>query len=267
MSGPLATAKDHAAMTELDDNLKQALTIGREYYSNKEYPKAEPYLAQVARDGCNFADVYNMLGVIYHDQGQFSRAQQSFEQALRINPAYTDAALNLAVTYNDLGKYAEAKETYRRALNQSSQDGVELDPFVRGKVANMYADIGDVYASSGSFRLAITEYQRALALRPTFMDIRMKLANAFRDAGNKEEAVAELRTILEQQPKNLHARINLGIALYSAGRGEDAVRELDDVLRQEPGHSRAALYQRMIMERLRSQDADPAGSKPPTPTK
>src|SRR4051812_44730678 len=108
-------------MAELDEGLKQALTIGREYYLNKEYGKAEPYLARVAKEGKNFADVYNMLGVIYHDQGQFSKAQMSFEHALRINPHYTEASLNLAVTYNDLGKYSEAKETYRKALSTSSE--------------------------------------------------------------------------------------------------------------------------------------------------
>lgn len=255
-------------MAELDDNLKQALTIGREYYLNKEYAKAEPYLAQVARDGCNFADVYNMLGVIYHDQGQFSRAQQSFEQALKINVSYTDAALNLAVTYNDLGKYAEAKETYRRALSQSAGSSGELDPFVKGKVANMYADIGDVYASSGAFVPAIAEYERALAMRPTFLDIRMKLAGAYRDAGDKERAVSELKTILEQNPKHLQARINLAIALYSAGRGDEALMELDGVLKQEPGHSRALLYQRMIGERVRAAEQEatmPGGHLAPKP--
>lgn len=243
-------------MAEMDDTQKQALTIGREFYLNKEFAKAEPYLAQVARDGCNFADVYNMLGVIYHDQGQFSRAQQSFEQALKINPNYTDAALNLAVTYNDLGKYAEAKETYRRALSQSARDGSELDPFVKGKVANMYSEIGDVYASSGAFVQAVGEYQRALALRPTFLDIRMKLANALRDGGRKEEAVAELRTILDQNPRHVQARINLAIALYSAGRGDESLAELADVLKQEPGHARASLYQRMIADRLRGNEGE-----------
>ena len=92
-------------MTELDDSLKQALTLGRAYYLKKEYARAEQYLAQVVEQNQSFADVYNMLGVIYHDQGQFARAQRAFEAALRINPAYTEAALNLAVTYNDRGKY------------------------------------------------------------------------------------------------------------------------------------------------------------------
>ncbi len=245
-------------MAELDDNLKQALTIGRELYQNKEFAKAEPYLAQVAREGKNFADVYNMLGVIYHDQGQFSRAQQAFESALRINPRYTEAALNLAVTYNDLGKYAEAKETYRKALNASAEMDGDLDPFVKGKVANMYSDIGDVFASSGAFRQAVAEYERALTMRPTFLDIRLKLASAYRDLGDRQEAIKQLRTVLSQNAAHVAARINLGIALYSAADLDGAVRELEEVLRREPGHARATLYLRMVQDRMKGGGDPPA---------
>lgn len=237
-------------MAELDENTQQALTLGREFYLNKEYAKAEAYLAKVARDGKNFADVYNMLGVIYHDQGQFSRAQQSFEHALKINPRYTEAALNLAVTYNDLGKYAEAKETYRRALSQTSDPGADLDPFVKGKVANMYAEIGDVYASSGAFGPAVEEYQRALKMRPSFVDIRLRLAAAFRDMGDRHQAVEQLRTIISQNPDHVPARINLAVALYAAGDLAGASRELEGVLARQPGHARASLYLQMVQDRL-----------------
>ena len=39
----------------------------------------------------------------------------------------------------------------------------QLDHFVRGKLANMYADIGNVYASSGMLAEAVVEYRRALS--------------------------------------------------------------------------------------------------------
>jgi tetratricopeptide (TPR) repeat protein len=253
-------------MAELNDELKQALTIGREYYHNREYAKAEPYLAKVAAEGKKFADVWNMLGVIYHDQGQFTKAQKSFEEALQINPRYTEASLNLAVTYNDLGKYVDAKETYRKALTASAEPPGELDPFVKGKVANMYADIGDVYGSSGCFRAAVQEYERALHLRPGFLDIRLKLANAFRDLGDKAQAVEQLRTILQLSPEHVAARISLSIALYSAGEVEAALVELERVLLKEPGHSRAALYKNMILDRVRAAGEEatvPAGHTPP----
>ena len=133
----------------MDDTLKQSLALGQGYFLKKEYALAEQYLTQVVEQNQSFADVYNMLGVIYHGQGQYQKAQRAFEAALRLNPGYTDAALNLAVTYNDTGKYREAQETYNQALTRSGATSARLDRFVQGKLANMYAEIGDVYLSSG----------------------------------------------------------------------------------------------------------------------
>ena len=146
----------------MDEELRQWLTLGRGYFEQKQYAKAERYLSRLVERNQSFADVYNMLGVVYHDQGQFARSQRAFEAALRINPGYTEAALNLAVIYNDLGKYHEAREVYSQALERHQNAPGQLDPVVRGKIANMYADIGDAFASSGLWDEAIEEYRRAL---------------------------------------------------------------------------------------------------------
>src|SRR5688572_21333687 len=133
----------------MDEELKQLLMLGRGYFEKKQYANAEKYLTQVVEQNQSFADVYNMLGLVYHDQGQYARAQRAFEAALRVNPGYTEAALNLAVIYNDLGRYKEAKDVYNSALLRQRQSPSKMDPFVTGKIANMYGDIADVYASSG----------------------------------------------------------------------------------------------------------------------
>jgi tetratricopeptide (TPR) repeat protein len=74
--------------------------------------------------------------------------------------------LNLAITYNDTGKYREAQETYQQALSRSGAAPGKLDHFVEGKLANMYADIGDVYLSSGLYPEAIAEYERLTTFDP-----------------------------------------------------------------------------------------------------
>src|SRR5512143_3013296 len=226
----------------MDETLKQALALGRGYYLKKEYGLAEQYLTQVVETNPAFADVYNMLGVIFHDQGQYEKAVRAFEAALRINPGYTDAALNLAVTYNDTGKYQEAQETYRHALSHSGARRGKVDRFVQGKLANMYADIGDVWLSSGLYAEAIAEYEQALRLRPTFVDIRARLAAAHRDQGEREQAIAEYEEIVRQNPGYLPARLNLGLCLYAAGRRVDAVEQWEQVLRASPGNRSAEMY-------------------------
>lgn len=241
----------------MDDKLREALSAGRDLYRQKEFLRAEPYLAQVAQANVPYADVYNMLGVIYHDMGQFSRAQQCFEEAIKINPAYTEASLNLAVTYNDMGRYADAKELYLGALTSSTRPGGKLDSFVMGKLANMYAEIASVFAAAGAFEEAIGEYRRALALRPTFVDLRLKLAEALRDAARPQEALRELKAILAQNPDYLPARIHHGLTLFSTGDAAAAMKELGQVVADHPDNGRAKLY----LEMIRSHAAKAAGDK------
>ena len=152
------------------------------------------------------------------------------------------AALNLAVTYNDTGKYKEAQETYRHALSRSGATQGKLDRFVQGKLANMYAEIGDVWLSSGLYPEAIREYRRALELGPAFVDIRSKLAGALRDAGEREAAIAEYEEVVRQTPSYLPARLNLGLSLYAAGRKEEAAKHWRYVLEISPGNRNAEMY-------------------------
>ncbi|MGL1241067.1 tetratricopeptide repeat protein, partial [Vibrio parahaemolyticus] len=85
-----------------------------------------------------------------------------FERALEINPSYTEAALNLAVTYNDRGKYEAARAVYARIKGKPSGSISTLDPFARGKLANMHADLAQAYADSGLPREAIEELSKAV---------------------------------------------------------------------------------------------------------
>ncbi|MBI3181545.1 MAG: tetratricopeptide repeat protein [Myxococcales bacterium] len=232
----------------MDEALKQLLTLGRGYFEKKQYVEAEKCLSQVVERNQSFADVYNMLGVVYHDQGQFARAQRAFEAALRLNPAYTEAALNLAVIYNDLGKYKEAKEVYQSALSRQRNSPGQLDPFVQGKIANMYADIGDVFGSSGMLEQAIGEYRRALELCPQFVDIRLKLGDAYRDLKRYEDAIAQFEEIIRVNSNYVPGRVHYGIALYSCGRKAEAVKVWEDVLARDPGNRSAEMYLNLVKD-------------------
>lgn len=238
----------------MDEALKQQLTLGRSFFEKKQYAQAERHLAAVAEAEPSFADVYNMLGICYHDQGQFARAQRCFEAALRINPGYTEAALNLAVIYNDLGRYDEARQVYQAALERQRHAPGQLDPFVQGKIANLYADLGDVFASNGLWARARAEYERALEHGPTFVDIRLKLANACRDAGDHAAAAAQFELLVAQAPEFLEGRVQQGLAHLAGGKRDAALRVWEDVLARSPGHKGAEMYLRLT----RSQKVDAA---------
>ncbi|MEZ4399605.1 MAG: tetratricopeptide repeat protein [Kofleriaceae bacterium] len=232
----------------MSDPVDQLITLGREHYKAGEYDKAEPLLAQAVAAEPRYADVYNMLGVIYHAHGRFQDAEAAFEAALAINPNYTEAALNLSVTYNDRGKYDRAREVYSRAVTASYQAPRNIDPFARGKLANMHADLGAGYASLAMYAEAVREYGNALALCPEFADLRVQLGAVYRDMGDHAAAIRELTTARDQRPEYMPAQVHLGVAYFSAGRKDDAVATWRAVLAHDPANKSAALYLRMMKD-------------------
>jgi tetratricopeptide (TPR) repeat protein len=238
-------------------NVRALVARGRAHYAAGEFAEAVTCLTQVLRGKAAYADVYDMLGVIYHHEGRLAEAEEMFRTALRLNPAYTEAALNLVVTCNDLGKYGEAKTIYEQAMAAVQRAPRELDPFVKGKIANMHAELGATYRAVGVFDEAVREYGRALALCPTFADIRTELGKTLREMGELPTSIRELELVRAEQPRYAPGGVHLGLSYHAAGRHEDASAQWRAVLEADPSNASARMYLAML-------DGNPAvaGSAP-----
>ena len=242
----------------MNERVKQLLVLGREHYAKREFEKAEQMLRMVLEEEDRYADVHDMLGVIAHSRGNFLVAERHFERALEINPAYTEAALNLAVTYNDRGKYEKAREVYAKIKVCPHGTSQGLDPFARGMIANMHADVGQAYHDAGLLREAITEYEKAILLCPHFADLQTKLGTLLREINDLPGARVHYEAALQTKPNYIPARLQLGVILLSLGETTGAEEHWRHVIALEPENSQAKMYLRML-ERTRM-------SKPPPPT-
>lgn len=242
----------------MDERVKQWLTQGREFYQKHDFERAEKLLGAVAEQQTGYADVFNMLGVIAHERSDFAAAEKHFETATRINPNYTEALLNLAVTYNDQAKYEAARTVYQQIRNarEHSKDGV--DPFAKGKIANMHADLATAYEEAGLPEEAIHELERAVSLCPAFVDIRSRLGVLYRDAGNLQAARQQFEAARELNPRYAHARVMLGITLLSLNEVDGALAEWKAALEHDPANRSAQMYIRMVENSRKSM-------RPPAP--
>lgn len=227
------------------ETLKELLAIGKQYFDNKQYAQAESYLKRVLEQSGRYADVLNMLGVIAHVEGRFATAIEYFRKALEINPRYTEATLNLAVLYNDLGQYPEAKNLYGRLKGGKGTGQTQIEPVLRGKLSNLHADIGDIYRSIGLYPYSIEEYRKALALNPSYFDIRTKLGQALRENGSLAESIKELKSVLRADARYCPALIQMGITYYSMGNAAEARRCWKQTLTKEPENEYARMYLRL----------------------
>lgn len=231
-------------MAAPNGQLERLLAEGRDAYRSADYVRAESLLKRALDNGAGaYADVHHTLGIIYHTWGQYPKARAAFEEALRINPNYTEAALNLSITYNDLGRYAEAQELFAR-IQPSPEE--RIDPFTRGKIANLHRAVGEAYRSTGLATEAADEYRRAIGLCPDFIDIRMDLAHALAEAGDLPGAVDQAKEVLKRRPDFEPALLHLGLFLHRTGDVEGAKEAFLKVLDLDPEHERAAMYLRML---------------------
>jgi tetratricopeptide (TPR) repeat protein len=222
--------------------IQEKYLMARKLFERENYTEAEPLLREVAEAAPFFADVFNKLGFIYHQEGGFGKAAKYFRKALEINPAYTEASLSLAVTLNNLGKYDEAREIFQKASRFAQPGPNALDPYVKGKLANMHADLASTYHDLGMAPEAIEEYRKALNLGPEFADLRTRMACAMRDLGRYEEAVAELQKAVRARPDFIPGYIQLGITYYLRGLIDLAVTEWEKALSHKPDDKSIQVY-------------------------
>lgn len=227
------------------ESLKDLIARGKQHFESKQYEQAEEFLRHVIEQDTHYADVFNMLGVIAHVGGKFATAIDNFEKAVEINPRYTEAMLNLAVLYNDLGQYEKAKVLYIKLHAHHGKGNSHIEPVLRGKLSNLHADIGDIYRSIGLYEYAIEEYRKALALNPSYFDIRTKFGQALREAGRLKEAVTEFKAVLSQKPGYIPAIVQLGVTFYAMENIPEAKKVWKSALVKEPANPYARMYLRL----------------------
>ena len=227
-------------------DLRDLVSLGKESFDKKDYKSAEKYLSKVLKTNKGYADVFNMLGVIYQERGDYDDAIGCFKKALKVNPNYTEARLNLVVLYNDLGNYKEAKKLYENFSKKPKKISQGVEPVLRGKLSNLHSDIGDIYRSIGLYDLAVDEYKKSLSLNADYHDIRTKLGRTLRDSGRLKESERELKKVLTKKTSYVPARVQLGITCYALGKRTAAKNNWKVALKTDPGNSYARMYMRLL---------------------
>jgi len=200
------------------------------------------FLQLVTHRPQGYADIYNKLGFICQWRGEFYKATEFFQKALALNPSYTEAALNLAVTYNEMGLYEKAAEASNKAASFAKTHPRSLDPYIRGKLANEHARMGDRYFDLGLYEEALDEYRKALTLRPNLVDIITKIGITLREQGALDEAIRIFMRAKEVHPRYSRAFIHLGITYYMKGFVDAARNEWEALKEVDPQGHNANLY-------------------------
>jgi cytochrome c-type biogenesis protein CcmH/NrfG len=129
------------------------------------------------------------------------------------------------------------------------QDAVKKDP---GNV-EAWTKLGNDLMDGARFDEAIDAYQKALALAPKNVDVRVDMGTCYRRTGRPEIAAREFRKAIEIDPNHVTAHKNLAIVLaYDMKDNKDALEQFEKALALEPNAEDAGRI-KMEIERLKAE--------------
>lgn len=223
-------------------NVQQRISQGMAAWERDDFDAALAIFQEILEHRPDFADVHNRMGLCLAMVGRHGEALAAFEAAVRISPTYAEAHLNRGIVLTELGRHDEAQAAFDESSRLDARDGGDFPSHIGNQIAVTHAQLGDLYLVADRPRLAAAQYRAALDVRPRFLDIRTKLAEALMEMGEAAEALAELTLVLESNPGFTGARLRMGVVLHRLGRTEEAVREWARCAEDDPDDMRPRAY-------------------------
>ena len=168
--------------------------------------------------------------------------------------------------FEQLDRFEDHDESYDRALLQTAiteafaflNAGARQEAIDRIK---QYQDLaarsdagcyifGLIYFNADDLRHALTWFDRALALRPAFLEALSARAIVLQRVGQPKDALESFDAILKLRPHDAETLFNMGVILQSLGRVADALVAYEDALRWSPAHCEALTNRGALLERF-----------------
>ena len=105
--------------------------------------------------------------------------------------------------------------------------------------AEAHAELGMALLQAGALAEAAATFEKALRLRPEWVEVQATLAITLQQLGQGDEAVAAYRQALTLDAEDARAHSNLGVLLQTLGRSAEAVECLRRAIDLEPAFAEA----------------------------
>ncbi|MFZ6710227.1 protein kinase domain-containing protein [Undibacterium sp. TC9W] len=150
--------------------------------------------------------------------GSLDIAENSFDTVLRHNPEHAGAVAGLSIIYTFRYDSDKQDEVLLQKAEASAQQALKLND----KLAFSHAALARVNAQLGKYELALSSFERALALDPDNIFASYGKANAFRKMRRYEDAINFAKAGLEKFPKERIFAEELGGAYFAQAKYAEA---------------------------------------------
>ena len=217
-------ASDMTAPTEETDARRCAsirLELASGYFGEGKTDIALEELRQVLSVDPNYADAYNLRGLIYMRLGDPRQAEESFRRALSLSPRDPESLHNNAWLHCQQGRYADAEALFNPALTH---------PLYGGR-SNTYLAMGVSQARAGQFEAAERSLARSYELDAGNPVTGYNLARVLYQRGDYQRAQFYIRRLNNSELANAES-LWLGIRVENRMNDQQAMNQLSDQLRK-----------------------------------
>jgi tetratricopeptide (TPR) repeat protein len=168
-------------------------------------------------DHTNSADAHFLLGYVLFREQKPKDSLAEFTAGAAIRRPAADELKTVASDYVLLGDFADADRWFSEVSSESPQD------------VDAWYLLGRTKYNEGRYDEAATSFQRALALRPGYIEAENNLGLCWRELNNLDKAKSAFQNAIDWQgsvPSDSQPYLNLGTLLVDQGELETAVGHL-----------------------------------------
>lgn len=218
--------------------------VGQVWLRRRNYEKALEQFELTQRMDANLAIGHWGVGEVARRNEDWEKALPSMQRAVALDRKFPDAQLALGDCFTQLRRFDEAVAALSPGLNwgrwkprflvalgfvEMTRDSLRDAGIYFTQAREAAPDdpitnraLGDFYLKRGIGSLAIPEYEKAVALDSTDIDLRFALGRALAFDERYEEAIAQYQWVAEMNPDYAGAQLALGDIFYRAGKAKAA---------------------------------------------
>jgi tetratricopeptide (TPR) repeat protein len=168
------------------------------------------YLAQ----NPSSADAHFLLGYALFREQKAGESLAEFTSGAKLRRPRADELKVVAADYVELGDYNDADHWFSQVVSETPDD------------ADAWYLLGRTKYNENEFATAISNFERALALRPRYVEAQNNIGLCWKELNEHDKARAAFETAIDWQgdaPVDAQPFLNLGALLANAGKNEEAL--------------------------------------------
>ena len=181
--------------------------------------------------------LYMAYGYTLLMQNKYNLAERNFRKALELNPENLRADLGLAAIYELLNDTQKAFTAYSRLLAMYPENArVKLRYLkIKSTETEYHLNKAEQYKAENKMGKYIESLRLASRYSPEIIEIKIKIADYYRDEGKYEEAVLHYEKVLEKLPNKEDVLVKLAQVYEQLEKIDSAIMVYKTLVQLKPG--------------------------------